>query len=71
MSMTTRYRMRQLVAAEEDTMSPLRGHKEPAPDDSGLEDPKKAKAKDAVPVVDPSVVESSPVVEPVEEKPAE
>lgn len=68
MVMSTRCRMRLLVA-EEDAMSPLRGHKEPAPDDSGVvEDPKKAKAKDAVPVVDPGVVESAPVVEPVEEK---
>ena len=66
MVMSTRCRMRLLVA-EEDAMSPLRGHKEPAPDEDAVKDPKPL--KDAA--VSEPVVE--PVVEPVtvEEPPAE
>lgn len=65
MVMSTRCRMR-LMVAEEDAMSPLRGHKEPAPDSDPLKDPKDKPVKDE-PVSEPVVVDE-PVVE---EPPAE
>jgi hypothetical protein len=65
MVMSTRCRMRLLVA-EENAMSPLRGHKEVAPDDSTLKDPKGKPVKDE-PVSEPVLVDE-PVVE---EPPAE
>lgn len=69
MCMSTRCRMRLLVA-EEDAMSPLRGHKEPAPDEDPLKPPKGKPVKEDVAVSEPVV---EPVVEPVtvEEPPAE
>jgi hypothetical protein len=58
--------MRQLTALEEVSMSPLRGHKEPAPDSDPLKDPKGKPVKDE-PASEPVLVDE-PVVE---EPPAE
>ena len=64
MCMGSRYRMRQLVALEV-SMSPLRGHKEVAPDEDPLKVPK------GKPVTEEPVSEPVLVDEPVVEPPAE